>query len=198
MPDQIGNRGWQPGCLFAFAGLVAVFVAFGMVMVTCGDSLAHIGSGISVPNFNPPPHRAPIPIPHSSCASLRAVQLTATDAGHSWGAVLLSQNDTKDWQTFAARLGPRLARFDVALHAAVPHVPTPVAAELRAVIRQVDLGRVQLPYAKSSATYTSLTDNAVASGYSALLQASDLVGNACGFTLAPGLDVIMPTPPNGS
>jgi hypothetical protein len=194
MPDQIGNRGWQPGCLIAFLALVAVFVGFGAVMVACGDSLAHMGNGFSMPNLNLNlgPHRAPIPIPHRSCASLRAVQLTAADAGQSWGTVLLS-NDAAGWQTFASQLGPRLARFDVALRAAIPNVPAPVAAELRDVIQQVDIGRRQLPHAKSSAAYTSLTNNAVFIGYEALGEASDLVGNACGFTLAPGLDVILPT-----
>ncbi len=192
MPERDrDDGGWQPGCLVALAALVAVFVGFGAVMVACGNSLRHIGEGIAVPNFPKP--LAAIPVPSASCASLRAVHLTATDAGQSWGTVLTNPNDTSSWQLFAAQLGPRLARFDLALHAAVPRTPAPIAAELRDVIRRVDVGRVQLPHAQSAADYAALTNNAVIDGYTALSRASELVGDACGFALAPGLDVIFPT-----
>jgi hypothetical protein len=192
MPEPDRNDGrWQPGCLVALAALVAVFVGFGAVMVACGNSLSHIGEGIAVPNFSK--SLAAIPVPSASCAPLRAVQLTAADAGQSWGTVFTNPSDTSSWHSFAAQLGPRLARFDVALHAAVPRTPAPIAAELRDVIRKVDVGRVQLPHAQSEADYATLTNNAVLEGYASLGRASDLMGDACGFTLAPGLDVVFPT-----
>jgi len=191
MGERDRDSAWQPGCLVALAALVAVFVGLGALMVSCSNSLGHFGGTLSVPMFPKP--LAPIPVPRASCASLRAVQLTAADAGQSWGAVLTNSNSTITWQAFAAQLGPRLARFDVALHAAVSRTPAPIAAEFREVIRKVDVGRAQLPHAQSQAAYATLTNNAVLDGYTSLSRASDLVGDACGFTLAPGLDVIFAT-----
>src|SRR5882757_5317458 len=101
MSDRDGDGGWQPGCLFALAALVAVFVGFGMVMVACGHALSHVGEGILAPEFPTP--LAPIPVPRASCAPLRAVQLTAADAGASWGAVLRNPDDARTWRAFAAR-----------------------------------------------------------------------------------------------
>jgi hypothetical protein len=68
---------------------------------------------------------------------------------------------------------------------AVPHVPEQIAMKLQAVRQQVHVGRVQLAKVKTARLYAAATFDAVSSGYASLDGASQLTGDACGFTLAP-------------
>ena len=65
----------------------------------------------------------------------------------------------------------------------------PIATKLTAVRDQVEIGIAGLSTARSGndwAVHTTI--NPIASGYSSLVDASDLTGNACGFTVAPSSD----------
>ncbi len=70
---------------------------------------------------------------------------------------------------------------------ALPHVPAPVATELKTVRAKVAEGRKQVAAARSASEYTPASADEAADGYVALGNASDLVGDACGFDLTPNL-----------
>jgi hypothetical protein len=72
--------------------------------------------------------------------------------------------------------------LDEALTAAIPHVPVAVAEELRTARDQVEIGRIELPHARSLHEYAAHSD--VVAGFAALAHASALVGNACGVDIA--------------
>ena len=78
-----------------------------------------------------------------------------------------------------------LAALDLALGAAIPNVPAPVARDLREVRDDVQFGRVELLDATSANDY--LNRSKVIAGYGTLVHASRLVGAACGADLAPPL-----------
>jgi hypothetical protein len=123
---------------------------------------------------------------------LQRVHDAAADAGRGWFGVI-SDDDPKRWHDFAAQVSPKLRQLDVTLRDAVPRVPAPVAEKLQEVLRQVDIGRVELPRARTWSEYSDSTGGAVEGGYFALSDASVLVGRACGFTLAPPIEVAFPS-----
>ncbi|HEV8235348.1 MAG TPA: hypothetical protein VGP84_12160, partial [Gemmatimonadaceae bacterium] len=86
----------------------------------------------------------------------------------------------KRWSHFAKQLAPKLARFEVALRVAIPHVPRPVRGDLRIALGQVRIGRVPLAASRDFDDYTAKTHWAVLDGPSAMMEASGLVGHACG------------------
>jgi hypothetical protein len=143
---------------------------------------AALASCIATADFGPTPQALkPIPIPAASCPYLRAVHATAERAGAGWGDVLFS-SDRKRWRRFAVQVGPKLAAFDLALRAAIPNTPRPVATRLRRNLRQVEIGRARLTVSRDGWDYFDRTHWAVITGYENLSDASDLVGHACGFT----------------
>jgi len=126
----------------------------------------------------------PIAIPAAACPYLQAVHTTAAAAGKGWADVL-DTSDSEKWRLFRAQLRPKIARFDQALRVALPHVPGRVATELHYTLHELRVGRAKLSTSKTEHDYEAQTQHAVLGGYSALLKASELVGSACGFTLAP-------------
>jgi hypothetical protein len=124
----------------------------------------------------------PIPIPATACPYLRSVSVSASAANYSAG---LAASDGRSWRAFAERTAPALASFERSLQLALPHVQRPVAAQLRVTLHQVLIGRPALMISRSSADYLNRTNLAPLIGFSALADASGLVGNACGFTLVP-------------
>jgi Protein of unknown function (DUF2510) len=171
------------------AGIVtAVFVVgFG--------ACAFVASQLPTGNFTfgPPEHVNPIPVPHASCPYLRRVHDTAVVAGEASGAAR-NDNEASVWPIQAARLRLKLTAFDAALRAATAHTPAPIASKLGTVREQVSFGLAQLQRARTGADWSGSTFGAVAFGYVSLNNASDLTGNACGFTVAPGADVFLNTP----
>jgi hypothetical protein len=170
-----------PGTVFlAAVGSVgfAMMVGFGLLFSACADSLSHLASG------GPPAvdDVQPIPIPHASCPYLRLVAGAATNAGAPW-------HDTLSGSASLARmvrdLPAPLAALDLALAAAIPNVPGPVARDLREVRHDVQIGRVELLAATSADDY--LNRSKVLEGYATLVHASRLVGDACGAAIAPPL-----------
>src|SRR5262249_52086445 len=96
--------------------------------------------------------------------------------------------DTKtapSWPSFRAPMLLTLAGFDGALRQAEPRVPPRVAAQLTKVLDNVRAGESQLVTASSYSEYTSATRAIVLAGSGAPSTAGELVGNACGFALAP-------------
>jgi hypothetical protein len=164
-------------------GLLTLFAGFSFAFAACARSLdSAINSAFS--GFNlAPSFKAdvqPIAIPQSACPSLRVVSVAAKDAAAPWAQVFDPAIDPTE---FSKRLAAPLASLDGALGAAVDHVPGPVASDLRTVREKVESGRLQLPVKDSVMRY--LDRSGVVDGYSTLQHASALVGNACGFVLAP-------------
>jgi hypothetical protein len=167
-----------------FAIILGIVVVVGALVAGLGFAAASFdpfgGSGL----FGPPQGALkPIPIPASACPFLRVVSATANDANH-WD-VGLNADDLKSWQAFGTQLAPTLASLETSLVVAIPHVPSPVASQLSATLRQVVIGRPKLLSTRSFSDYVQQTNGAVSTGYYHLARASELVGNACGFKLAP-------------
>ena len=160
------------------AGL-ALFVGFGIAMAACAHSVSEL-SGLL--QFPAPAAVPPVPIPQTACPYLRLVAVAAENAGAAWHDAF---QPSTGWKRFAGKLSVPLTALDTALATAAPHVPDPVARDLVAVQHDVHIGRAQLRAATSVNDY--LARSQVLSGYGTLEHASALVGNACGFTLAPPL-----------
>ena len=122
-----------------------------------------------------------IPVAETACPSLRLVHVAAERAGRHWAAAL---NKEISWKEFAAQLGPKLPPLAAALRAAIPLVPARVSRDLRFALKEVQIGRIKLKTARSIEEYTFQHRNVLA-GYVALAHASNLIGNQCGFVLAP-------------
>jgi hypothetical protein len=151
------------------------------VFVSCVATLDHDSGSIGSSPLQP------IAIPAAACPYLRTVNATAERAGEGWFDGTLSDPNT--WRPFATQLALKLAVFELALRVAIPKVAQPVATELRKTLAEVRIGRAKLGGAISVRDYMKRTDYAVSGGYLTLSRASDLVGDACGFTLAPEIKV---------
>jgi len=179
-----------PGCIAALVGLAVVFGGLAALFVKVGNALDHVGSGLSFPNLSRPEVH-PIPIPRAACPSLRTVHDTAAQSEHLYLSALDASAPNGDkkseqsWPSFRASFLLTLAGFDGALRQAVPEVPPRVAAQLTTVLNNVHVGETELGAASSYSEYTRSTFGNVLGGYGALGTAGHLVGNACGFALAP-------------
>ena len=160
-----------------FGGVIVALLVAGAV--TVGVALASIDVG-DIGRRSP---TKAIPIPATACPYLRVVSVAASDANH-WDQGIAT-GDVKSWRAFAKRTAPTLAALDHSLRLAIPHVPKPVATQLRWTLLNVVKGRPALLGSESYIDYLHQSEDAVTGGYAALSEASDLVGNACGFTLAP-------------
>jgi hypothetical protein len=98
-------------------------------------------------------------------------------------------DDPSAWPLYKTLLNGRLTDFDRAMQSAVPHVPAQIGAKLQEARAQVKIGLDELPNVPTAQEYAFHTMSAVVSGYASLSQASELTGNACGFTLAPDSSV---------
>lgn len=174
--DRIARRSGVVFVLSVSAAGLALFVGFGVVMAACANSVSDV---LQLPA---PEAVRPIPIPQTACPYLQVVAVAAEKAGAPWHGAL---EPTADWKQFSGQLSAPLTALDIALAAAVPHVPDLVARDLRAVRHDVQVGRVELLAATSVNEYLARSE--VLSGYGTLEHASALVANACGFTLAPPL-----------
>jgi hypothetical protein len=176
-PRDEDHVGRDFAIILASIGVVGALVAALGFAVASFDPLG--GSGL----LASPPVVKPIPIPASACPYLRVVNAAASEANH-WD-VGLNADDVKSWRAFGKRLAPTLVSLESSLQLAIPHVPGPVATQLKATLHQVVIGRPKLQSTTSFTDYIEQTDGAVSEGYRDLLNASHLVGNACGFPLAP-------------
>jgi hypothetical protein len=167
--------------MFILGAVGAVLVLLVVACIVIVASLDSIGDNISLPGDK---HFTPIPVAATACPYLREVHDKADAAGETFRNVIDPQTE---WRTAAAQHAQQLAAFELTLRAAIPHVPTPVATELKTVHAKVAAGRKEIAAARSASEYLSLSSGQVFDGTVALGNASDLVGNACGFTLNPSV-----------
>ncbi len=172
-------RGW------IIASIVfSVFVAGLGACEYVGDRPGNLGG----PIWSTAPK--PIPVARRSCPYLREVHDTALQAGVASGDAS-NANEPRYWHLYVEALAAKLIAFDVALRTAALRTPSPIAADLRFVHSQVVVGFRALSGARTGAAWSQTTFDAVANGYLSLDDASDLTGNACGFTLAPDTSVFL-------
>jgi hypothetical protein len=168
------------------AGVLAIFI---LAFAGCAALLSTFKAPTSVGPIRLHVFK-PIPVSQNACPYLRRVHDTAEHAGQLWWATLTSGargSNSTDWPLFRAEFKPRVDAFDAALRDAIPHVPQPVAAELLEVRHQVLIGKQRFGRVDTVAAYVSKAEGAVVSGYISLGNVSDLVDNACGFTVAPAV-----------
>jgi hypothetical protein len=134
-------------------------------------------------------HLDPISIPARACPYLDAVRITGTSAGNATGDLVVNRPSAHAVATFKTEYPAKLAAFELALRAAATQSPEPVRAQLTEVAKQVAWGRTLVRDAPDVPTFASSAFGPLMSGVSALQDATDLVGDACGFRLAP---VIVP------
>jgi hypothetical protein len=132
----------------------------------------------------------PIPVPASSCPYLRQVHDAAEPAGREYLRLLAGRTDPLAWGTEAAQHAQQLAVLELTLAGAIPHVPTRVASELQHARANVAAGRKAVAAAGSATDYVSRSAGQAFAGTDALSNASDLVGNACGFELRPNVSTL--------
>ena len=140
-------------------------------------------------DFGFPPRSAfdigpkPIPVPAAACPSLRLVHDDAARATALWNPVWSGTETPSQAVEFWPEMGPTLQHLDESLHAALPRVPAPIAAQFRITIRDVEFGQAGLLYFRDPSRYENATFRQLFEGTDALWQASQLVGNACHFDL---------------
>jgi hypothetical protein len=166
---------------WVIGSVVTMLVGFAMALSACENALSFTGPDLSgLDKILQRPVAHPIAIPQSACPSLQLVSVAAHEANEPWRQAF---QPSPDWTRFSTALSTPLASLDGALGVAVDNVPAPVAHDLREVRRRVEIGRVELTTAQTIDDY--MKHSGVLDGYSTLVHASDLVGNACGFELAP-------------
>jgi hypothetical protein len=178
--DETGRHSRAPMFILGAVGAVLVLLVVACIVIVA--SLDSIGDNISLPGDK---HFTPIPVAAIACPYLREVHDKADAASQTLWNVLGAQ--TAEWRTEAAQHAQQLAAFELTLRAAIPHVPAPVATELKTVRVKVAAGRKEIAAAHSATEYVHLSSGQVIDGTVALGNASDLVGNACGFKLSPDL-----------
>jgi hypothetical protein len=171
--DEAGKSSRAPMFILGAIGVVVVLVV--AVSIAIVASVGDIGSK----------HLKPIPVPASACPYLHEVHDKADVAARTYWDVLTGQTDPRGWRTKAAQHAQQLAAFELTLLAAVPHVPAAIATELKTVRVKVAAGREEVAAARSASEYVRRSSGQAFDGTVALGNASDLVGNACGFTLSP-------------
>jgi hypothetical protein len=172
------RRGW-------LIALTIVMVVFGAGFGAC----AYIASQVGNINIGSPPLQ-PIPVSHHSCPYLRQVHDAAVVAGSASGAAM-NESSPRIWHVRSRTVGWDLLLFDLSLRRAALHTPARIAAKLREVHGQVMIGLRALRNARTGSAWSNSTFDAVTSGYFSLSDASELTGNACGFTVAPDMSVFV-------
>jgi hypothetical protein len=166
-----------------FAIILVSVVVVGALVAGLGFAIASFDPFAGLKSSGTGPTVKPIPIPAGACPYLRLVNGAANDANH-WD-VALNAGTVKAWRAFATRTAPTLVALQTSLFFAIPHVPRPVALKLQGALQQVVIGRPPLLKSTSVFDYLDKSNSALLTGYNDLVDASELVGMACGFTLAP-------------
>jgi hypothetical protein len=154
--------------------LAIAFVTVVVTAATIGDQF-HIGRRTL----------SPISVSMNACLYLRPVHDVAVRLNDQWNRAL---DGRQRWPSFRAQLASELPKLESSLRRAESHVPARIVSKFEIVVADVHLGRAELPRASSIGDVLTLTGQAkspVIEGANALSDASDLVGNACGYRLAP-------------
>ena len=181
-PPSSKRRG--RGCLIALA---IVMVVFGAGFGACAYVASRVGN---IRIGSPSPPLQAIPVSHHSCPYLRQVHDAAVVAGSASGAAV-NESSPRIWRVRSRKVGWDLVLFDLALRRAALHTPARIAAKLREVHGQVAIGLRALRDARTGSAWSNSTFGAVTSGYFSLTDASQLTGDACGFTVAPDMSVFV-------
>jgi hypothetical protein len=163
---------------------VAVTLAIAFVTVVVGA--ATIGDNLHIGTDNGRQRLSPIAVSIDACPYLRPVHEVAGRLGNQWAG------SWEPWPSFRARLAADLPKLEAALKRAEPHVPARIVSKFEVVALEVHLGRTELPRARSPVDVLfppGVTKSPVLEGVDALADASDLVGNVCGYRLAPSRGV---------
>ena len=155
-----------------------------------GSCIGYVADGLSNIRIGREP-LPPIAVPAAACPHLRPVHDLAVLLNKQWARAL---DGREPWPSFRPDLSSELATLETALSRAESHVPAPIASKFEVVVLDVHLGRAELPREKSAMEVIKPAANRrspLIEGVNALADASDLVGNACGYRLAPS-NVLIP------
>jgi hypothetical protein len=128
---------------------------------------------------------SPISISSDACPYLDPVHNLAVKLNDQWARAL---DGREPWPSFRSDLVTELPLLETALTSAQTHVPQRVASKLEVVVLDLRLGLAELPHAASFGDVLTPPGNRnspVLDGVNALADASDLVGDVCGYRLAP-------------
>jgi hypothetical protein len=169
---------------FVLAGVALTFAA---LMGACAYAFSRLDASLDRafdPNQTPGIYK-PIPVATSACPYLRRVHDTAARSARLWVVAAFGNSKAITRST----VNQALTAFDNAMTVALPRVPEKVREQLLLTQQQVQQGEREVVKAASVHEYGLETWHAVNEGNSALGNASDLVGNACGFRLKPHIDI---------
>jgi hypothetical protein len=176
------RRQWALGAALLFGapaligGLLAlVFVALGSISVDTSSSSQGFFTRTTV---------APIPISQRACPYLKAVRTTADTAGRTSMDLLEARSASRAQVELRSTYPNQLAALDLSVRVAAAVVPKPISAKLSDVAANVEADRKLLRATHDPAAFSSRGIDALVDGTLSLQAASDLVGNACGFTLS--------------
>jgi hypothetical protein len=140
-------------------------------LVSVGACVKLVGDHVRIG----PQRLSPMSISVDACPYLGAVHAASVKLNEEWARAL---DGTVAW--------PML---EGALSRAESYVPERIASRLETVVRDIRLGSAELAHATSVADVVfpggGSRVSPVVDGVTALSEASDLVGSACGYRLAP-------------
>lgn len=132
------------------------------------------------------------PLPAGTCSGVAALSRDSSDFlqlvldGTPYQGETMSR---REWRHFAADMGAALERVDKSARAVERAVPERMREHVRDLIRQVDVGLAELPYAAGPGDYDARVGDALSEGVVALLNADAVLGDACGtLSLVPVFD----------
>jgi hypothetical protein len=174
---------WPLALIPVVGGLAIGGVIFAASLVNLPGGNSFLDGSNSL-QFGRPP-LAPIKVPRAACPCLNPVHVLAVALDRQWAAAF---GGGDRWPTFKKELAAELPALELDVARAEPHVPGQIAARFEALEGDLRLGVAELPSAKSVSDVLAPPGSRtppLADGVGALVDASDLVGNACGYPLAP-------------
>jgi hypothetical protein len=161
--------------------IVVGLVVATVLVVGLGACASWVVSGIQIGRG----HLSPMYVSPDACPYLDPIHDLEVKLTDQWTHAL---DGREAWPLFRAHLATELPALEVALTRAEVHVPKRIASKFETVVLDLRLGVAKLPHASSAMDLVTWPGNAqspLVDGIGALADASDLVGNACGYRLAP-------------
>jgi hypothetical protein len=120
-----------------------------------------------------------------ACPYLNRVHTLVVRLDRQWTDALAGRDR---WPTFRTELATELPALQAALVRSEPYVPEPIGSRFETMVLDLRLGVAELPQAASVMDVLvrpGTSKSPLVDGVNALADASDLVGEACGYRLAP-------------
>ena len=158
--------------------------ALSILVVGVGGCALFVAHGLASMQFGRRP-LSPISVSSDACPELRPVHDLAAKLNDQWTRAL---DGRETWPLFQADLAAELPWLEGAITNAETYVPARIANKFEIVVLDLRLGLAELPHASSAFDVLALQGSGkspVVDGDYALADASDLVGNVCGYRLAP-------------